>query len=354
MPVCGASQRHLPSLDAARFVCAFIVTMAHLGQPPLRAGIDTHHPVGFVLDGVIANSTSSAAAVICFFVISGIVIHFAHFETMRIPSLPAYFARRYIRIVVPVLAAVAFAEAVGVSLSLFNGTILWSLAAELIYYTLYPLLLALRRRTGSWLPLIAASFAGAFGVVLMAPGTAEYPMFGTAGNALLGLPCWLIGCQVAEKLAAATPSVRPVPLIWGWRLAAFAAAGGCSVLRYHTPIGYPWSLNLFAIVAAAWLYYEVLNGFTRPLPRALTLGGAWSYSLYLFHKPTGALFDSLWTIELGPVLGWTWRMAFVLALAYVTYRLVERPSHQLARVTARALDPHSRRRTAPSRQPMGV
>jgi peptidoglycan/LPS O-acetylase OafA/YrhL len=335
--------RYLPSLDAARFICALIVTMAHTGQPPLRDGIDTVHPIGFAIHGFLSNATSSAAAVICFFVISGIVIHYPNTQTLHIQSLPSFFARRYIRIIAPVLVAVVIAQELGVSLSLFGGTILWSLAAELIYYTLYPLLLAARRRTPSWLPLLIVSYLAAFGVAATDPSAGEYPSFGTALNWLLGLPCWLLGCLIAERIAKADNLTQAVRWIWAWRAAVFLGAALSSVLRYHTPLGYPWTLNIFALLAGVWLYMEVRNGFTDPLPRWLGWSGLWSYSLYLFHKLAVAIFDRLWSVELGPVLGWTWRFASILALSYLAYLLIERPSHLAARALARYLEARRQR-----------
>jgi len=38
---------------------------------------------------------------------------------------------------------------------------------------------------------------------------------------------------------------------------AWAASVIASVLRFHTPVGLPWTLNLFAAFAAIWLQREI-------------------------------------------------------------------------------------------------
>lgn len=43
--------RYLPSFDGASLICALLVTMAHICQPPLREGIYTGHPLGFAIHG---------------------------------------------------------------------------------------------------------------------------------------------------------------------------------------------------------------------------------------------------------------------------------------------------------------
>jgi peptidoglycan/LPS O-acetylase OafA/YrhL len=329
-PAGAGSPPRLGGLDSIRFICAAIVVFAHTGQPPLREGIDTTHPVGRILDGVLGNLWSSAAAVIAFFVISGLCIHYAYAGTNRIPRLREYFARRYIRILIPALAAILVSALVGLKLSLFEDTILWSVAAELIYYTIYPLLLVLRRRAGSWLPLVAVSFVLALGLAATNPGEAEYPRFGLQLNWLLGLPCWLMGCWLADLYRSG--SLKDMArFVWPLRVVAWGAMILCSVLRYHSPIGYPWTLNVFAIVVTVWLAAELAYFARRSPPAWLEWAGRWSYSLYLTHKLAFIAFVALGVPSLGLVLGWSVRFAFILLAAYLFYLLCEKPAHLLAR-----------------------
>lgn len=320
----------LNGLDSIRFLCALIVVFAHTGQPPLRDGIDVSHPLGRMVDALVANIWSSAAAVIAFFVISGLCIHYAYAAENRIPRLSEYYTRRYVRILMPALAAIALSAALGLNLSLFNDSILWSVVAEVVYYTIYPLLLIVRRRLGSWAPLILVAFGLGFCVAATKPLIGEYPKFGLQLNWLLGLPCWLLGCWLADLIAT-----RRLPnlarFVWPMRGAVWAAMILCSVLRYHTVIGYPWSLNLFAIVVAIWLGAEVGHFSNREPPRWMEWCGRWSYSLYLTHKMGLVIFLWLALPDLGTVLGWSVRLAFLLASAYLFYLICEKPAHSLAR-----------------------
>ncbi|MFZ5669653.1 MAG: acyltransferase family protein [Pseudomonadota bacterium] len=333
-PAAAAPVARLVGLDSIRFLCAAIVVFAHTGQPPLRNGIDTTHPIGRLVDAGLANIWSSAAAVIVFFVVSGFCIHHAYAERNRIGSLSEYYVRRYVRILIPAIGAILISAAIGLNLSLFEDSILWSIAAEIIYYTIYPALLPLRRRLGSWLPLIGIAFVLAFAVAGSRPHEAEYPMFGLQLNWLLGLPCWLLGCWLAD-LAASGRVWRLASFVWPLRLAAWSAMIGCSILRYHTPIGYPWTLNLFAILAALWLGAETAYLSRHPPPRWLEWCGRWSYSLYLTHKLTNQAIGWLSPPTLGPVLDWSLRFGLLLLGAYVFYLACEKPAHGLARRAGR-------------------
>ncbi|MDQ0463126.1 peptidoglycan/LPS O-acetylase OafA/YrhL [Caulobacter ginsengisoli] len=331
-----ARAARIRGLDSIRFIAAAIVMFAHTGQPPLRVGIDTHTLAGRALDGLLGNTSSSAAAVIAFFVISGFCIHYAHAGNNQIRSLSEYYARRYIRILIPALAALAGAAVLHLEMSLFDKSILWSVAAEIIYYTLYPLLLLARRKAGSWLPLIAVSFVFSVMVAATNPLSGAYPVFGLKLNWLLALPCWLLGCWLAD-LQTAGRTAWAEKWLWPLRGATWATMVVCSVLRYHSPIGYPWTLNLFAILVTFWLMAELAH-FSKARPVGwLEWAGGWSYSLYLTHKLTFILLGPLYLQGLGLIPGWTIQLALLLAGAYVFYLAIERPSHHLARIVGRRL-----------------
>lgn len=326
-------------LDAIRAVCAFWVVMGHFGGPPITAGIDATTRAGWLVGGLYNNFWNGPAAVIVFFVISGFCIHYPFSRTLRIPSIAAYVARRYLRIGIPLLVAVAVSPILGVNLDLFHDSILWSLVAELIYYTIYPGLLALRRLGGSWRGLLAASFVAALLLAATNPGAGNYPSWGVSMNWGLGLPCWLLGCVLAESVAQ---DRRPVGIgigIGGWRLAVWGASIIASILRFHTPIGYPWSLNGFAILVACWLSQEIQRYRTREPAGWLESAGRWSYSVYLIHVPANAVFDQLAWPNLGYTLNWLAKMIFILGCSYGFYRLVEYPGHLAARWVGRALAP---------------
>ena len=162
--------------------------MGHFGAPPLTNGLDESNPIAKAFGGIYGNLWSGPAAVIVFFVISGFCIHYPYASSLRISSIGAYAVRRYLRIGIPLAVAVAVSTVMSVNLSIFNDSILWSLVAELIYYTLYPALLIVRRRTLTWSPMILVAFA--LGLVLAStnPTAGNYPSFGNIFNWILGLP----------------------------------------------------------------------------------------------------------------------------------------------------------------------
>jgi peptidoglycan/LPS O-acetylase OafA/YrhL len=76
--------------------------------------------------------------------------------------------------------------------------------------------------------------------------------------------------------------------------------------------------------------------------RALVFAGTISYSIYLLHFPLFRLAGAAWVSAFGtkpesflvPTLG----TLLVVPLAWIFYRLVELPSHEIGRRTARALE----------------
>src|SRR5712692_5028489 len=184
-------------LDSIRFICAVWVMIGHAGPLPYVMDMDRSNTFGFLVRGVLHNFISGPAAVIVFFVISGFCIHFPYRHTKAVELLP-YFARRHIRILVPVATAILLGNWVGVRLPILQDSILWSLVCEEVYYSLYPLILKARARWG-WASLIAVTFASAYAVVLTNPTAGNYPSYGAGLNWILGLPCWLLGCQLAER-----------------------------------------------------------------------------------------------------------------------------------------------------------
>jgi peptidoglycan/LPS O-acetylase OafA/YrhL len=224
-------------------------------------------------------------------------------------------------------------------LSLFHESILWSLFAELVYYTIYPALLTLRRRLGSWWPVFAASFVAALAVAATNPSAGNYPSYGLYLNWLLGLPCWLLGCILGEQFrrGSIVPRLLTVRHIWLWRAAILSVASACSFARFHTPIGYPWTLNFFALFAAIWLYIEIVRFAKARPPALLEWAGSWSYSLYLFHPIGMALYRRFVGGKFDGLAEWCLYMSFILASSYVFAVLFEFTSHRLARAVASAM-----------------
>lgn len=331
-------------LDSIRFICAVWVLIGHAGPLPYVMGIDRSTTFGLLAGGVLRNFISGPAAVIVFFVISGFCIHFPYRHATSVELLP-YFARRHIRILVPVAAAILLGAPIGIRLSILQDSILWSLVCEEVYYTLYPVILKARARWG-WSTLIGVTFSSAYAVVLTNPTAGDYPSYGSALNWILGLPCWLLGCQLAERWESVS---REDPLthisLWGWRIGVLATSVVLSGLRFHTILTYPWTLDLFAVLVALWLSREIVAWIHRPPLRLLELGGLFSYSIYLVHLHGLALLQRLGLGKGLPVLAnWLWQLLFVLGVCLVFYAIVERPSHRLARLVYRVIMANRQRR----------
>lgn len=333
-----ASERHMryAGLDSIRFLCALWVVISHFPLS-IEQLVDRREPFGFIFLGVYNNAFSGPAAVIVFFVISGLCIHLPHRQSLEINGLAAYYLRRLIRIALPMTAAVLISQKIfGYNLDVFENSILWSLVAELVYYTIYPLLLICRRFIGGWEGILLLAFVASIMVAFSNPTAGNYPSFGRELNWLLGLPCWLLGCLLAEQLVA-KPKVRIGAEIWLWRLGVWVLSLLCSVLRFHSPLGYPWTLNFFALGVVVWLFME-LTYFCDAKPlKVLEWAGSWSYSLYLLHT----LLIWIWLSKLASlpvgIISWASGLAFVAACAILFAYVVEFPSHTLARLAARSM-----------------
>src|SRR5205823_11292822 len=176
---------------------------------------------------------NASAAVIVFFVISGFCINYPYAKGRSLDP-KSYFTRRYIRIITPMMVAILLARPLNIKLTLLSDSILWSLLAEEIYYVIYPLLLISSRSIG-WTKILAISFVLSLGVVLTNPSAGDYPSYGPYLNWLLGMPCWLLGCLLAQHVNSNPASSITTARIWGWRMAAWGLSSFCSVLRFHSP-----------------------------------------------------------------------------------------------------------------------
>lgn len=327
-------------LDSLRFLAALIVMLGHGAAFPLREYVSKDTFVGASIVGFYGNLFYGPAAVIVFFVISGFCIHYPYRDLDRRPGKAYFYAGRYIRIGVPMLV-VAFAYVNSLlDLSQFHNSVLWSLVAELIYYTLYPFLRIGFRRWG--LPAcIAASYVVALLVTLTEPSNRYYANYGVALTWILGLPSWLLGCLIAAQFGRI-----PVPAhkeLWRLRLAMIAAMWISSVLQFHSTVRDPWTMPLFSLLVFFWMRKEVAY-YSQPgrAPWAwLESAGAWSYSLYLCHLPLYMFFRQHAPEAMFKPYGWliplTWAamVMFILLLSWVFYRLVERTSHMLAQSVRR-------------------
>lgn len=330
-------------MDSWRFWCALWVVFGHNGFMPLVDGVDLTHLAGRVSRAVYNNLTPGPAAVIVFFVISGFCIHYPFRRASSVPALLPFYARRYLRILIPIAAAITISRPLGIQLDMLGPSILWSLLCEEIYYALYPWLLRLRNRYG-WRRLIAASYVVSLALAVTNLKSGEYPAFGIQGNWLLGLPCWLLGCDLAESYAELAALPRPRLWIGWWRLGAVGLSMIASVLRFHSRITYPVTLNLFAFYVYFWLRNELVAAKESTPVSWAERAGVFSYSLYITHPAAHTIWERLAVPSLGSGVSWLVATTFVVAFAYGFYLVIERPSHQFARYAYRWLQ---ERRPAP-------
>jgi len=321
-------------LDALRFLAALIVMLGHGAAFPLKAYVSKDTFAGTAVIGIYGNLFYGPAAVIVFFVISGFCIHYPYRDLNRRPGIAYFYAGRYIRIGIPMLV-VAFAYVNSLlDLGQFHNSVLWSLVAELVYYTLYPFMRIGFRKWGIRSCVVAA-YCVALLVTMTAPANHYYANYGVALTWILGLPSWLLGCLIAEQFGrVGAPGIRE---LWKLRIAMVAAMWISSVLQFHSTVRDPWTMPVFSLLVFFWLRGEVAY-YAQPgrAPwRWLESAGAWSYSLYLCHLPLYAFFRHNAPKEWPVLVTWVAMVVFILVLSWLFYLLVERTSHKLAQSVRR-------------------
>lgn len=282
------------------------------------------------------------AGVALFFVISGFCIHYSFLRTRRL-GVGAFVWRRFWRIYPAYFCALVF-------FTIFQGLDLrspvegrqflahallvqnfrdntffginpsfWSLATEVQLYLLYPLLLGLRSRFG-----IVGAFWITWGVgcawrvfVTARWGLPEHLIAPGFSSPFMTWSDWTLGALLAERFKDGRPLFR--------RPARWLVLGGGMLIgsTFYQPLTM-FSFSLAAVCSAALLELALAVDW-RGRRLALVLGflGTISYSLYLWHQPlllplAGAL------AGLMPV-SWAWVAcgAGLIAVAYVSFHLIE-------------------------------
>jgi peptidoglycan/LPS O-acetylase OafA/YrhL len=190
-----------------------------------------------------------------------------------------------------------------------NGP-LWSLAFEAIYYLLYPVWYAIRRRS-AWL---------AFGVVpLLCVAAAQLPGAPFLAIVFAFYPAWLAGAFLAERLPRLHSSR-------GLVAAAAAAVLAGAVIHLTLPL-------VIASAIAAVLYGSgAVAAFALASSRRWTLAleyvGMRSYTIYVVHFPFLVLISAWWieTYRTRPSHGWLALAVAPLAIGFgcVCFEMCER------------------------------
>lgn len=311
--------------------------MAHYGEPPIFAGVSTSNRFVWFLVHGWQSLVFGAPAVICFFVISGFCIHLPFRGGRNLP-VGRYYARRYIRILIPVAAMIAIDRLTGGRdpilgrQSVLWTSVLWSLLCEEIYYAVYPAVRLLSKRFG-WRAVTLVSFL-APAAILLSSRLDQHDLWvgmGPLRTTAALFPIWLAGCMLAEQ-AETLPAIESSVVIWCWRIMAWGATWVCRELAIHAHVPYMQMMPWFGIVAYFWIRKEIAYGKQHKASMLLAFGGTWSYSLYLLHVSAMRVFENLHIPDLGAMLNWCALVAFGLAVSYGFYLVIERPSHRLARM----------------------
>ena len=292
-----------------RFICAFVVVLHHASVPSVVQSIQPFYSSVFF----------GSSAVTVFFVISGFCIHAPNIGKTAI-DWPAYFTRRYVRLCLPLACIAVIGFFVNVSYHPYRGWVTWSLICELVYYSAYPAVRIIARQIG-WPALIVASYGVGYFTLANSAGSDTATL--AVRDAVSFFPAWLLGCVVAELKAAKD---RYSTSIWLLRSAVLAISTALGLAHYSGLAPLQWTMPAFALVVAPWLLNESY-GNVAPILAKL---GEWSYSLYLAHPAAFGAFAIFSTILPGK-MRWAAAICFALITAYIYYRLVEFPSHNLAR-----------------------
>ena len=110
----------------------------------------------------------------------------------------------------------------------------------------------------------------------------------------MGLPCWLLGCWLAETTSA-FPLLSSVQ-IWGIRLGIYSLSIALLLLRFHLHTIFASScilLDLFSLPACVWLGLEIVY-LSKHRHRQGWSGQELELLLYFFIHPTMLpVFDAL-------------------------------------------------------------
>jgi peptidoglycan/LPS O-acetylase OafA/YrhL len=346
----AAASKKLPvnilPLDAIRFLSALWVCLYHGAKPP---GNRVLPYFDLAWDSILFGGTG----VLAFFVISGFCIHYPAVAAGTTPKWGAYLTRRFVRVLIPYFLVLPFAWLTGRQYNMLYGNDLaWTILCDLAYYALYPLLYHAAKKVG-WNALLFVSFVlSAVGMKLNIDGSVDV---GTAILIPIFLPVWVMGCVIAEAYTARAradalpvPQSRKVVLV---RAIILIFTPVLAILSFYKIVYWIYLGVPFGIFVTYWIWLEICYFSSgRVVPALLTWLGSWIYSLYLTHPITQVgveMFLRNYFPEFDELLQshFFWLcLRFVLLVgatfvfAYVFARLVEWPSHNLARRLSRKMN----------------
>ncbi|TWJ00796.1 peptidoglycan/LPS O-acetylase OafA/YrhL [Mucilaginibacter frigoritolerans] len=355
--------KHILGIDQLRYIFALWVFFFHGGLPPLFAGhVNTkafeflEHLYGWLING--------QAAVICFFIISGLCIHYPNIRRNSL-DLKSFYTARFLRLSLPLIACLIIGKLANFQHP--NGFLrvvpIWTLYCEGFYYLIYPLILVVIKK-GMLIQLIL--LMSLISIVLIITWAADRQMYfheiGDGGfldwkPALLAFPCWLAGVLIAERVSDASntnkiSNDKQNPLL-RWRLGALFFSGFTFPLYrlglYLKIVTLPFiglifttqfTILLFGLYAFFWIEKEVLyhNFGNAESSVLLERFGLASYSLYLIHTLVFWAFNKYPAAYFpGYLIFWILMLATLHLIVYAFYIIIEKPSHKLAKFCANKL-----------------
>jgi peptidoglycan/LPS O-acetylase OafA/YrhL len=326
--------KRIKGLDSVRFICALIVLFGHFGFPFITLLSKASGGNAFlkILAITISLAFNGPAAVIIFFIISGFCIHYP-FRDSKTISLPPYYSRRLLRIGIPALIAFTLSYILKIELKPPEFGVFWSIFCEIAYYLIYPILFYISKII-KWRYMILAAYIISWLLIfthldILKNGHNGYPVFGSL-NWVIGLPCWLLGCWLSVNyLRFRSISTNR---IWIMRLCIISFFIVLNIIRFHVHLFIASNcitLNLFALIACAWLGFEIMYYKVKEPLWILEYSGKWSYSLYLTHPATSGF---LVYIGFGALISKYVGLLLIISLifAYLFYLIIEKPSHRLS------------------------
>jgi peptidoglycan/LPS O-acetylase OafA/YrhL len=323
-------------IDALRGIASLGVVLFH--------AVEGNH-IGSLPEWLRYIVSFGGAGVPLFFVISGFVIaHSLQDQRMTPASLGRFMLRRSIRLDPPYWVAIAIAIAASLlSSRLFPDRAqqhfsLGQIAAHIAY--LQNILGFNNINPVFWTLCYEVQFYAVFAALLFAPSRFTLPV----ALAVSLLWCYRLGPDLPGFFPDLWYAFLLGAVAWyGWMNSAM----GPVFLAYFMAVLFAaiWHADKFAVeccVCAAVIFVVAKAGMltTSLRWRPLQFLGAISYSLYLLHNPaTGAVFRVSRYMGDGAIsqaVRWAASIAVCVFMAWVFYRLVERPCMRLSREAFKA------------------
>jgi len=374
---CGSGGERLTSLDGLRGLAALVVVVHHcaLSLPVLAAqnqAPDRGARAWWLTYTPLHLAWAGGEAVLVFFVLSGLVLALPYLRAARPGTWAPYYAKRAVRLYVPVAAAVALtgvvvtlvprtvhpgwswwmnAHAVPVQLSTlvhdaalldqtgWLNSALWSLRYEVWFSLLLPVFIVLTRQLTA--PLWASVPAALWGTGWAVANGHELVSY---------MFVFAVGVLLAQRLGTLRSLAERIDRS-GVAPAGWAALVGAGVLLLLSewwlkvlvadwtlwlPIGRPGGVLGAAVLVLCFLHCPLLRalGNSRPVQWL----GAVSFSLYLVHEPIVVSIATMTpATPRGVLVTLCTGIPLSLGAAVLFRHLVEQPSTRLSAAVGRGV-----------------